>query len=37
LNGIGHGAGKPVSKVIDESADVWAFLMQQLGMTPILD
>jgi prolyl oligopeptidase len=29
----GHGAGKPISKIIEESADVWAFLMQQLGMT----
>ncbi|MDR0521737.1 MAG: prolyl oligopeptidase family serine peptidase [Planctomycetaceae bacterium] len=28
----GHGAGKPVSKRIDEAADIWAFLMEQLGM-----
>jgi len=30
----GHGAGKPLTKVIDESTDVWAFLMDQLGMQP---
>src|SRR5882672_10185030 len=25
----GHGAGKPTSKVIDESADKWAFLVRE--------
>lgn len=29
----GHGAGKPIAKVIDEVADKWAFLVQQLGIT----
>jgi len=28
----GHGAGKPTSKVIDEAADRWAFLVKSLGM-----
>ncbi|HET8647711.1 MAG TPA: prolyl oligopeptidase family serine peptidase, partial [Vicinamibacteria bacterium] len=28
----GHGAGKPVSKQIDEAADIYTFLMWQLGM-----
>jgi len=29
----GHGAGKPTAKIIDEYADVTAFIMDQLGMT----
>jgi prolyl oligopeptidase len=29
----GHGAGKPTAKVIDEAADIWSFVMDQLGMT----
>ena len=28
----GHGAGKPTSKLIEERADIWAFLYQVLGM-----
>ncbi len=28
----GHGGGKPMSKVIEETADRWAFLMRVLGM-----
>ncbi len=28
----GHGAGKPVSKTIEEYADKWAFLVRELGM-----
>jgi prolyl oligopeptidase len=30
----GHGAGKPISKIIEEQADIWAFVMQHLGVTP---
>lgn len=29
----GHGAGKPTSKVIQEQADIYGFLMKNLGMT----
>ncbi len=28
----GHGAGKPISKQIDETADEWAFVAKNLGM-----
>jgi prolyl oligopeptidase len=28
----GHGAGKPISKVIEEMADKWAFVARNLGM-----
>jgi prolyl oligopeptidase len=30
----GHGAGKPVSKQIEEVADKWGFLTRALNMTP---
>lgn len=32
----GHGAGKPTSKIIEEIADQWAFLVQNLNFVPIL-
>jgi prolyl oligopeptidase len=28
----GHGAGKPTSKIIKETADQWTFLVKNLGM-----
>jgi prolyl oligopeptidase len=28
----GHGAGKPISKAIDEISDEWSFLVKSLGM-----
>ena len=28
----GHGAGKPTAKIIEETADKWAFVMANLGM-----
>ncbi len=28
----GHGAGKPTSKLIEEAADKWAFLLKELNM-----
>jgi prolyl oligopeptidase len=30
--GAGHGAGKPTAKLLDEAADVYAFLFEQLGL-----
>lgn len=30
----GHGAGKPLSKLLDELTDVWTFLFQELGLAP---
>jgi prolyl oligopeptidase len=32
----GHGAGKPTTKLIEEVADQWAFLVKSLGMQPRL-
>jgi prolyl oligopeptidase len=31
----GHGAGKPVGKIIDAQSDMWSFVMQNLGMKPV--
>ncbi len=33
----GHGAGKPTTKIIDERADMYAFLVKALGMHPASD
>ena len=30
----GHGAGKPIRKIIDAQADMWSFVMSNLGMKP---
>ena len=32
----GHGAGKPTTKLIEEAADKWAFLVRVLKMNPAL-
>ncbi len=29
----GHGAGKPTSKIIEERADMYGFLVRELGMS----
>jgi prolyl oligopeptidase len=29
----GHGAGKPTSKIIEEQADKWAFMLQNMGLS----
>lgn len=31
----GHGAGKPVSKVIEEQSDKWSFMFFNMGVKPI--
>ena len=31
----GHGAGKPTAKIIEEAADRYAFLVKELGVTPL--
>lgn len=33
----GHGAGKPISKRIEEAADIWAFLWQHVGEGELRD
>jgi prolyl oligopeptidase len=32
----GHGAGKPTGKIIEEAADLWAFLVKNLDFEPTL-
>ena len=32
----GHGAGKPLSKTIEEWTDIWAFVFKNMGMEPNL-
>jgi prolyl oligopeptidase len=32
----GHGAGKPTAKVIQETADLWAFMWHAMGLVPKL-
>lgn len=33
----GHGAGKPTEKIIEEYADMWAFLAEHTGLAPSLE
>ena len=30
----GHGAGKPIGKLLEAQADMWSFVMFNLGMKP---
>ncbi len=30
----GHGAGKPISKILEEQADMWSFMFYNMGITP---
>ena len=30
----GHGAGKPTSKILDEQADKWAFMLNAMDFEP---
>lgn len=32
----GHGAGKPTSKILEEWADIWSFVLYNLGVNPDL-
>jgi prolyl oligopeptidase len=32
----GHGAGRPTTKIIEEAADQWAFLVKNLGMKAVI-
>lgn len=33
----GHGAGKPMAKVLEEQADIYGFIMHNLGMEPLFE
>ena len=33
-NKAGHGAGKPMAKVLEEQADIYGFIMYNLNMKP---